>query len=355
MMKRSKTISRSLAPAALIFTAMLLSAPASVHGKAASGGRKHPAAHERKRDDSQNVPDRSQGAVSEKKKGPAERRDSKDPPSGTTFVRRPPREAGKAPGTDKKEMGELGRNRRDDLRRHIMPLIRPRPPRILPKPRPPRIHYPRTIIYYDYPHVYLPEPLPGSIDEDLYGIELPFGPILPWEIGEFLLIRLKNLEQEGLGGTMIVAIVQTMDEMGWEEFLDRFGDNITDAFYYGPVGRTSFLVSMPVSDILDLMVREGIRWIGEYYPEYKIVPGGRNTKFYVLSLEGDTTGFRRELRDAGVFVMDFDPETQEYYVRSSQDVYSRVASFWWVARVSGVPGEPFFQPGSEWSEIGLAR
>ena len=110
---------------------------------------------------------------------------------------------------------------------------------------------------------------------------------------------------------------------------------------------------MTVSDILDLVRDNEIRWAGEFYPEYKIVPGGRNTKFYVLSLEGDTIEFRRELRDAGVFVMQHDPETGEYFVRSSRDNYDRVASLWWVARVSCVPGEPFFLPDDEWIDVGM--
>jgi hypothetical protein len=101
---------------------------------------------------------------------------------------------------------------------------------------------------------------------------------------------------------------------------------------------------MTVSDILDLMVVDGIRWVGELYPEYKIKPGGRNTKFYVRSLEGDTIGFRRELRDTGVFVMGFDADTGEYYVRSSEDNFDMIAKLWWVARISDARGEPFFQP-----------
>ncbi len=211
-----------------------------------------------------------------------------------------------------------------------------------------------TNIYFNYTYIHQSIYIDGLIDNELYGISLPFGPILPWEVGEFYLIRLKNLEEKGYGGSMMVTIVQTMDEMGWEEFLGRFGDAITDVLYYGSIGRTSFLVGMTVSDILDLMVDDGIRWVGELYPEYKIVPGGRNSKFFVRSLEGDTTGFRRELRDTGVFVMGFDSDTQEYYVRSSQDIYDMVAKLWWVARVSGARGEPFFQPESEWLDVGMA-
>jgi len=372
VMKHSVMIRRSLVPAIILFASTTLMIQVCAREVTAAERRKTPAAGEKKQDDTRKVTDRGRETGSKdrtsrtgdtdrtrerdprtdsgKKERPAEPGKRKDPSSGTTIHRRPPREADKTPAKKKKEMGESGR-----IDRHpIQPVIDRRPPCVRPpRPRPPYIHHPPTIIY-DYRRIYVPVPVPSLVDEDIYGIDLPFGPILPWEIGEFFLIRLKNLEEEGLGGTMIVTIVQTMDEMGWEEFLDRFGGYLTDVLYYGPVGRTSFLVSMTVSDILDLIVSDDIRWVGEFYPEYKIVPGGRNTKFYVLSLEGDTIGFRRELRNVGVFVMDFDPGTQEYFVRSSQDVYDSVASLWWVARVSGVAGEPFFQPESEWVEVGLA-
>jgi hypothetical protein len=265
----------------------------------------------------------------------------------------------------KKEKGPLGRD--DYVHDPVVPVIggggcvppRPpypppgvRPPWPRPYPRPPII-YNTYIYYYNYTYICLPA-LP-LVDDEVYGVRLPFGPILPWEVGELFLIRLKYLEGEGLGGTMMTTIVQTRDEMGWEQFLGMYGDDLTDVIYYGPVGRTSFLVSMTVSDILDLMVLEGIRWVGEYYPEYKIVPGGRAAKFYVMSLEGDTVRFRRELRDAGVFVMGFDAETQEYYVRSSRDTYKAVSSLWWVARISASSGEPFFQPECEWVDVGMTR
>ncbi len=259
---------------------------------------------------------------------------------------------------NKKKKGPIGREERKDFRRPpVEPVIGGgyggRPPW-------PTHHHcwphipPITNIYIDYTHIYQPVIITGLIDDEIYGINLPFGPILPWEIGEFYLIRLKNLEEKGLGGSMMTSIVQTIDEMGWEEFLARFEGDLTDVVYYGRVGRTSFLVGMTVSDILDLMVNEGIRWVGEFYPEYKIVPGGRNSKFYVFSLEGDTVGFRRELRDAGVFVMGFDHDTHEYYVRSSRDTYDTVARLWWVARVSGSEAEPFFQPEYEYFDVGMA-
>ena len=234
----------------------------------------------------------------------------------------------------------------------IHPGIHPRPPwRPRPCPRPP-VHCVTNIYFNTY--IYQTVYIEGLIDDEIYGITLPFGPILPWEIGELFLIRLKYLEEEGLGGSMMTSIIQTNEEMGWEQFLARYQRDITDVMYYGRVGRTSFLVGMTVSDILDLMVSEGIRWVGEFYPEYKIVPGGRNSKFYVLSLEGDTIGFRRELRAAGVFVMGFDPDTQEYYVRSSQDTYDTIAKLWWVARVSGSNDTPFFQPEHEYLDVGMA-
>lgn len=219
---------------------------------------------------------------------------------------------------------------------------------------PPYVDIDYVFIHYDYDYIYQPVIITGLEDDGIYGISLPFGPIVPWEVGELYLIRLKNLEENGFGGTMLTSIVQTNEVMGWEQFLVRHQSDITDVIYYGRVGRTSFLVGMTVSDILDLMVNEGIRWVGELYPEYKIVPGGRNSKFYVRSLEGDTVGFRRELRDIGAIVMGFDRETQEYFVRSGSDNYDAVAKLWWVARVSGTGAEPFFQPEYEYLDVGMA-
>jgi len=290
------------------------------------------------------------------------------PPGGSEYRRRPPREIVKNDDREKKkkERGPVGREDRKEFTRPPKPPVGPigggggyiwpgwgwPPP---PHYFPPIIEYHYCTTYiYNYTYIYQPILLDGLVDSDIYGIGLPFGPIMPWEVGELFLIRLKNLESEGLGGQMMITIVQTLDEMSWNEFLVRFERDITDVICYGPVGRTSFLVSMTVSDILDIMVNDEIRWVGELYPEYKIVPGGRNSKFYVRSLEGDMTRFRRELRDAGVFVMGYDPETREYFVRSSQDTYDRVAKMWWVARISGDGGDPFFQPEYEYMDIGMA-
>ena len=340
---------------------------------AAARERKSPAAGDRKEGSAQKTPGQNLDRVSRdrpsrdrskerdpvpvygRKERPAETRERKDPPTGTTWRRRQPREIDKTQPSDRgkrKEKGPRDRDKKNDGRHPVVPVTgggyRWR------RPCPPVIHCDYTnSYYYNYTYVYQPIYLPELLDGGLYEIGLPFGPILPWEIGEFYLIRLKYLEKEGLGGSIMTTIIQTRDELGWEEFLERFGDRITGVRYYGPVGRTAFLVAMTVSDILDLMLDNEIRWAGEFYPEYKIVPGGRNTKFYVLSLEGDTIEFRRELRDAGVFVMQHDPETGEYFVRSSRDNYDRVASLWWVARVSCVPGEPFFLPDDEWIDVGM--
>ncbi len=208
---------------------------------------------------------------------PAETRDRRQPSSGSSFKRKPPRKIDRnLPPSGRKE------NYPDGGHRDGGTTIN-RPPRIIPP-----IHYHDTYIkniynieiIYPIWYRYHPVCLPGLLDGGLYEIGLPFGAILPWEIGEFYLIRLKNLEKEGLGG--------------------------------------------------------------------------RNTKFYVLSLEGDTIEFRRELRDAGVYVMKYDQETEEYFVRSTRDNYNGVAALWWVARVSGVSGEPFFLPEDEWIEVGMA-
>jgi len=369
---------RALAPAVFLITLMFVITSVILTDAASARDRRSPASGGRRESSAQKTPDRRNdpGPSIDRRKDPVPSTNRRKDPSPSidrrkdpvtrpiskrdkdnSFRRKPPREHKKDPSPyKKKERDDSTRPKKGDGHGggHIIPVIpgNRRPPWRRPRPH---IHYHYTNIYYDYrTYVYRPIILNGLIDDDLYGINLPFGPILPWEIGEFYLIRLKNLEREGLGGSMMTTIVQTIDEMGWEEFLGRFGNNITDVMYYGSVGRTSFLVAMTVSDILDLMVLDGIRWVGELYPEYKIVPGGRNSKFFVRSLEGDTTRFRRELRDTGVFVMGFDTDTQEYYVRSSQDIYDMVAKLWWVARVSGARGEPFFQPESEWLDVGMA-
>jgi hypothetical protein len=393
-------LSGSVVPAVFTLAMIFFIISAILPDAAAARERKSPAAGGRKEDSAQKTPDRNRDHVSRdrpadqrvdrpsrdrgpdrpsgdrgpdrpardrskerdprpeygRKERPAETRERKDQTTGTAWRRRPPREIDKTQPYDRgkrKEKGPRDRDKKKDGRDSVMPVFRGG--HRWRRPRPPVIYCDYTnIYYYNYTYVYQPIYLPELPDGGLYEIGLPFGPILPWEIGEFYLIRLKYLEKEGLGGSVMITIIQTRDEMGWEEFLERFGDRITEVRYYGPVGLTSFLVAMTVSDILDLMLDNEIRWAGEFYPEYKIVPGGRNTKFYVLSLEGDTIEFRRELRDAGVFVMQHDPETGEYFVRSSRDNYDRVASLWWVARVSCVPGEPFFLPDDEWIDVGMA-
>jgi hypothetical protein len=303
--------------------------------------------------------DRGNDSVYRGKERDRRSREDRSGDSRTTHRRRPPREIEKNPPIKryKEKWPHGGKKKKEEhCGGDVVPVIPGRPPCIRPRPYRPPIQYHYTFINnYYYTYIYGPVCLPGLIDGELYGISLPFGSIVPWEIGEFCLIRLKNLEKEGFGGSMIIAIVQTLDVMGWEEFIDIYGDGISDVVYYGPIGPTSFLVAMTVTDILDLMVADGIRWVGEFYPEYKIVPGGRSTKFYVLSLEGDTIEFRRELRDAGVFVMGFDHVTQEYYVRSSEDSYSPVTSLWWVARVSGISGEPFFQQEDAGIDVGMSQ
>ena len=408
-MKRSRMFSGSLAPAVFTLTLIFFIISVVLTDAAAARDKKSPEAGVRRESSAQKTPDRKREPglrdrpkdrtpdhisrpASEKNVRPAETRDRtrdrKPPATGSTYKRKPPGKIDRNPPPSGRRGTQPDRRRDDDgitIRRPPREKVpynkekkthgRPGrpfkpgkvggnpwiPPRRIP-PRPHHIHYHDTYITNIYnihvinpvSYMYYPICLPGLTDGGLYEIGLPFGPILPWEIGEFYLIRLKNLEKNGFGGSMIVTIIQTRDEMGWEEFLYRFEDRITDVRYYGPVGRTAFLVGMTVSDILDLMVDEEIRWAGEFYPDYKIVPGGRNTKFYVRSLEGDSIEFRRELRDAGVFVMRYDPGTGEYYVRSSQDNYGRVASLWWVARVSGISGEPFFLPEEEWIDVGMA-
>ena len=391
-MRRSNLPAGFFAPALSIFTLSVFLISAVMPYAAASRDRRSPTSGGRREGGAQKTPARVQETsakkrtpdpvsrpATEKRDRPAETRNKRQQPSGKkemqldeaqrdggTTIERPPRRHDDGPESGwrrvpprRKYPGKKGEKKYrwpGDPVTPVIPGDHHTPPPI------PHIHYHDTHItnicnvqiIYPRMYRYYPICLPELLDGELYDINLPFGPILPWEIGEFYLIRLKNLEKKGLGGSMMITIIQTQDEMGWEEFLYRFEDRITDVRYYGPVGRTAFLVGMTVSDILDLMLDNEIRWAGEFYPDYKIVPGGRNTKFYVLSLEGDTIKFRRELRDTGVYVMRYDQETEEYFVRSSQDIYNRVASLWWVARVSGVSGEPFFQPEDESIEVGMA-
>lgn len=233
------------------------------------------------------------------------------------------------------------------------PGIHPHPPIILPPIHPPRPpYYPPPYIIDDGDDMNWIE-VPDFMWDDPYTITLPFGTIMPWEIGEFFLIRLKDLEDEGYGESMIIVIVQMQDEMAWEEFLDVYAALITDVRYYGNVGPCSFLVAVPVTTMLDLLVDTGIRWAGEFRPIYKIEPGGRNQKFYVRSLEGDQMEFRRQLSDVGLDVISYEPETGEYAVFSALDLYEEVAGLWWVASVSSRPDNPFLRPYAEDVEVGM--
>ena len=230
------------------------------------------------------------------------------------------------------------------------PGIRPLPPRrIHPILPPPPRYYPPYVIHYGEDLNWIE--VPDFMWDDPYAITLPFGAIMPWEIGEFFLISLKGLEDDGYGESMVVIIVQTQDEMYWEEFLEMYADLIADVRYYGDVGPCSFLVAMPVTTVLDLLVDNGIRWAGEYRSIYKIEPGGRNQQFYIRSLEGDQMEFRRDLSDIGLDVIEYRRGTGEYTVFSTLDLYEDVAGLWWVASVSSRPDNPFLRPVPEEEEI----
>lgn len=235
------------------------------------------------------------------------------------------------------------------------PRIEPQPPRPRPPhPRPWPPYYPPYIIDYGDDLNWIE--VPDFMWDDPYTITLPFGVIMPWEIGEFFLVRLKDLEDAGYGESMVVVIVQTQEELYWEEFLERYAGRIYDAIFYGGVGPCSFLVAMPVTTVLDLLVDTGIRWAGEYRPVYKIEPGGRNQTFYVRSLEGDRLEFRRDLSDVGLDVISYDARTGEYTVFSTIDLYEDVAGLWWTASVSSRPDNPFLRPVPEEElEVGLTE
>lgn len=224
----------------------------------------------------------------------------------------------------------------------VPPAIYPDPPDYIPPHYPPPPYYPAPYVEYEDDYNWIE--VPDFMWDDPYIITLPFGTIMPWEIGEFFLVRLKDFEDAGYGESMVIVILQTQDEMYWEEFLEIYADMITDVRFYGNVGHCSFLVAMPVTTVLDLLVDTGIRWAGEFRAIYKIEPGGRNRQFYVRSLEGDQMEFRRQLSETGLDVISYDPGTGEYTVFSTLDLYEDVAGLWWVASVSSRPDNPFLRP-----------
>ena len=229
------------------------------------------------------------------------------------------------------------------------------------RPRPPWGVYPEVIIiehwYYERDYLFEDDPLPEYIfddysDNEPFVIPLPFGDILPWEVGELFLMKLKDIEAEGYGNSLMICIVQTLDEMPYREFVDRFEWDEEEFEYYDTLSPRSFLLSLPVSSVLRLLGDRSVRWIGEYRPDYKIVPGPRNAAVFISSFDGDRNEFRRDLEEIGVEVEDYDEKTGEYLIRTDYDCYLDLADLWWVESVSSEPrrvaaGPAGFNPATE--------
>ncbi|MCU0639623.1 MAG: hypothetical protein MUF59_07120 [Candidatus Krumholzibacteria bacterium] len=214
------------------------------------------------------------------------------------------------------------------------------------RPRHPWGVYPEVIIiehwYYEGDYLFDDDPLPEYIfddysDNEPFVIPLPFGDILPWEVGELFLMKLKDIEAEGYGNSLMICIVQTIDEMPYREFVGRFEWDEGEFEYYDTLSPRSFLLSLPVSSVLRLLGDRSIRWIGEYRPDYKIVPGPRNAAVFISSFDGDRMEFRRDLEELGVEVEDYDEKTGEYLIRTDYDCYFDLADLWWVESVSSEP------------------
>lgn len=214
------------------------------------------------------------------------------------------------------------------------------------RPRRPWGGYPEVIIiehwYYEGDYLFDDDPLPEYIfddysDNEPFVIPLPFGDILPWEVGELFLMKLKDIEADGYGNSLMICIVQTQDEMPYREFVDRFEWDEDEFEYYDTLSPRSFLLSLPVSSVLRLLGDRSVRWIGEYRPDYKLVPGPRNAAVFVSSFDGDRMEFRRDLEELGVEVEDYDEKTGEYLIRTDYDCYLDLADLWWVESVSSEP------------------
>ncbi|MBU8920700.1 MAG: hypothetical protein KOO63_02460 [Bacteroidales bacterium] len=177
----------------------------------------------------------------------------------------------------------------------------------------------------------------GLFDENSFFIALPFGSILPWEVGEDFLIWLRSLEDGGQEQSSLVCIIQMMEPGDFDDFLTRFGREDEEMIYYDTLSDRSFLVAAPVMTISRLLSDTGIRWIGEYRDEYKIVPGENGLKIYISSLEGDRDEFRSDLETSGLTIEDFREITGEYIVQGGQDIMLELAGLWWIGRISGRP------------------
>ncbi len=250
-----------------------------------------------------------------------------EPGGRTNFIVRPPREP-KPPAP----------------RVNVPPRV---PPAIVPvRPHPPMPDYPEIIMiehwYYEDDYGYYDDPLPDYIfddysDNEPFIIPLPFGNIIPWEVGELFLMKLKDIEAEGYGNSLMVCIIQTQDEMSYGDFLDRYRWDTDEFEYYDTLSGRSFLLSIPVSSALRLLGEPSVRWIGEYRPDYKIVQGPRNATVFVSSFEGDRMEFRRDLRELDLDVPGFDEKTGEYLVHADYDCFYDIADLWWVESVSSEP------------------
>ena len=192
-------------------------------------------------------------------------------------------------------------------------------------------------MYDGYTDPFTDEHVEGLFNENSFFIALPFGSILPWEVGEDFLIWLRSLEDDGQEQASVICIIQMMEPGGFDDFLARFGREDEEIIYYDTLSDRSFLASVPVRAISRLLSDTGIRWVGEYRDEYKIVPGGNGLKIYISSLEGDRDEFRADLEASGLKIEGFREITGEYVVRGRQDTLFELAGLWWVGRISGRP------------------
>jgi hypothetical protein len=193
--------------------------------------------------------------------------------------------------------------------------------------------------YPVYTHKYIVDP---GFTYNPYLIHLPFGTIEPRTVEEEFLLLLNDLYYDGMKDAQLVCIVQTYRSMDVDLFGLFFGPD-EDVTVYGAFTRNSFLVSIPVYAVFELLDDPRIRWVGEYKPYYKINDSVKLWEWdgaLVFSLEGDSEEFQGDLRDAGLPPDFYDEEVGYYFVPAESYELERLASFWWVAEVLEVVSDP---------------
>jgi hypothetical protein len=193
--------------------------------------------------------------------------------------------------------------------------------------------------YPVYTHKYIVDP---GFTYNPYLIHLPFGTIEPRTVEEEFLLLLNDLYYDGMKDAQLVCIVQTYRSMDVDLF-GLFFDPDEDVTVYGAFTRNSFLVSIPVYAVFELLDDPRIRWVGEYKPYYKINDSVKLWEWdgaLVFSLEGDSEEFQGDLRDAGLPPDFYDEEVGYYFVPAESYELERLASFWWVAEVLEVVSDP---------------